>query len=211
MICVSISHMAQISDVLRSGARMIELRLDLIRDDPREIYAKLDGDVRTIATCRPGGVTEEERVNLLKTSMELGASFIDIEIESPEGTMKALRDHAHQCQTELIVSYHNFEVTPVREALVDIFKSCVNRGGSVVKIATRVNSLEDTLNLISLYDLPGKKVVIGMGSMGRITRVLAPYLGAEFTFASTGGGDETAPGQFTSEQLKEIFKAIDEP
>ena len=211
MICVSVSHISQIGEVLRSGARLIELRLDLIRNDPREIYSRLSSDVMTIATCRPGGVSEEERVHLLKTCMDLGASFVDIEIESPDGTIKSLLDYGHKCHTALIVSYHNYEVTPERNALVDIYNSCGKKGGSVVKIATRVNSLEDTLNLITLYDLPGKKVVIGMGSMGRITRVLAPYLGAEFTFASSGGGEETAPGQFTSKQLKEIFKAIDEP
>ena len=61
-----------------------------------------------------------------------------------------------------------------------------------------------------MYDLPGKKVVIGMGEMGRITRIMAPYLGAEFTFASPTHGGETAPGQLNYGQLKDLYKVINE-
>jgi len=46
--------------------------------------------------------------------------------------------------------------------------------------------------------------------MGRITRVMGPYLGAAFTFASLEEGGDTAPGQLTVEQLNEIYKVIDE-
>jgi 3-dehydroquinate dehydratase len=38
---------------------------------------------------------------------------------------------------------------------------------------------------------------------------MAPYLGAEFTFASPGGGSETAPGQLDMKQLIELYKVID--
>ena len=58
--------------------------------------------------------------------------------------------------------------------------------------------------------MPGKKVILGMGSRGRITRLLGPYLGAEFTFASTGRNEETAPGQLSVQELIEIYKVIDE-
>ncbi len=44
-------------------------------------------------------------------------------------------------------------------------------------------------------------VIIGMGEKGVITRVAAPMLGAEFTFASAETGKETAPGQISKERL----------
>ncbi len=47
-----------------------------------------------------------------------------------------------------------------------------------------------------------------MGDAGRITRVAAPLLGSEFTFASPGEGRETAPGQMSASQLNAIYKIL---
>jgi 3-dehydroquinate dehydratase-1 len=210
MICVSISHMAQINSVLQSDAEMIELRLDLIKEEPRTIYSRITGAVKSVATCRPDGYSEGERITLLKGCMDLGASFVDIEVESSASFVKELTGHAKSCGTELIISYHNFEQTPPRQELTRMLNRCYERGGAIAKIATRVNSLEDTRNLISLYDFPGRKVVIGMGEKGRITRVMAPFLGAEFTFASPESGGETAPGQLSVSQLNELYKMINQ-
>ena len=210
MICVSISHMAQINSVLQSDAEMIELRLDLIKEEPRTIYSRITRAVKSVATCRPDGYSEGERITLLKGCMDLGASFVDIEVESSESLVKELRGHVKSCGTELIISYHNFEQTPPRQELTRMMDRCYECGGTIAKIATRINGLEDIRNLISLYDLPGRKVVIGMGGQGRITRVMAPFLGAEFTFASPESGGETAPGQLSVNQLNELFKVINQ-
>ena len=67
------------------------------------------------------------------------------------------------------------------------------------------------LELFTLYDLPGRKVVLGMGQEGRISRIMTPYLGSEFTFASAAQGEETAPGQFDFQQLTDIYKVITGP
>jgi 3-dehydroquinate dehydratase-1 len=88
--------------------------------------------------------------------------------------------------------------------------ACYEKGGEIAKIATQVNAPYDIRNLLSLYDLPGKKVILGMGPLGRITRLMGPYLGAEFTFASAGEGGGTAPGQLTVKQLNDIYKVINE-
>ena len=211
MICVSIAHMAQINRVLQSDVTLVELRLDLIKEDPQKIYSLLAADVKSIATCRPDGYQETERITLLKECLDLGASFVDIEVESSASFVKEMTDHVNSCQAEVIVSYHNFELTPGRHELNEMMIRCYERGGNIAKIATTVNSLEDTRNLLSLYDLPGRKVVIGMGGEGRITRIMAPYLGAEFTFASLESEGETAPGQLSVKQLNEIYKVINQP
>ena len=54
-------------------------------------------------------------------------------------------------------------------------------------------------------------VVIGMGREGLITRVAAPFLGAEFTFASPGKGKETAPGQLSRAELANLIDQIKYP
>ncbi|MCK4880003.1 MAG: type I 3-dehydroquinate dehydratase [Bacteroidales bacterium] len=210
MICVSVAHISGLDQAIKSGAGLIELRLDLIREPPSKLFPLLPKAVETIVTCRPGVYRDSERVELLKAGMKLGATYVDIEIETSAEDMELLNSAAEQAGTSVIISYHNFKRTVDREDLESVMIACYEKGGEIAKIATRVNAPEDIRNLLSLYDLPGKKVILGMGPKGRITRVMGPYLGAEFTFASTGAGGETAPGQLTVKQLNELYKVIDE-
>lgn len=189
---------------------MLELRLDLIGEAPSRLFPLIPAGIMSIVTCRPGVFSEEKRVELLRAGMELGADYVDIEIETNAASLNLLLNAAGEQGTGIIISYHNFERTADRQELESIMLACYEKGGEIAKLATQVNAPEDIRNLISLYDLPGKKVVLGMGNQGRITRVLGPYLGAEFTFASTGSAGQTAPGQLSVKQLQELYKVIDE-
>jgi 3-dehydroquinate dehydratase type I len=209
MICVSVPNRPGLDDALNSGVGLIELRLDLIKELPVKLYPLIPKTVRSIVTCRRGIYDDYERLELLKSGMELGATYVDIEIEAPADYLKEICRVAAKQGTSVIISYHNFERTADREDLESVMIACYEKGGDIAKIATQVNAPDDVRNLLSLYDLPGKKVILGMGPKGRITRLMGPYLGAEFTFASTGVGGETASGQFTVKQLKDIFKVID--
>lgn len=210
MICVSVSHKSGLDKAISSGAGMIELRLDLIKEPPSELFPLIPKNIETIVTCRPGVYGDNERIALLKAGMKLGASYLDIEIETAGGQMELLTSAAREAGTRLIISYHNFKRTADREDLESVMISCFERGAEIAKIATLVNAPEDIRNLLSLFEVPGKKVILGMGPMGRITRVIGPYLGAAFTFASPEEGEETAPGQLSVKQLNEIYKVIDE-
>jgi 3-dehydroquinate dehydratase len=53
-------------------------------------------------------------------------------------------------------------------------------------------------------------VIIGMGKLGVVTRIAAPLLGAEFTFAAPETGKETAPGQISKDKLLSIIRQIQE-
>lgn len=208
MICVSVAHMTGLSEAIDSGAGMLELRLDLIKEAPSKLFPLIPKATSSILTCRPGVFSAAKRVELLQAGMKLGADYVDIEIETPAGEMELLINAARHSGTKVIISYHNFLRTADREELESVMLACYEKGGEIAKITTLVNAPEDIRNLLSLYDLPGKKVILGMGPQGRITRVMGPYLGAEFTFASTQEGGETAPGQLSVKQLIEIYKVI---
>ncbi len=210
MICVSITRLEEIGLMPAREVELVELRLDRICREPSEIYSGIPRSWKTIATCRPGSHDDETRMNWLKSSMELGAEYVDAELESPDGYLGEILGVAATTRTQIILSYHNFEETPIPDLLIRILENCYERGADVAKIAASVDSREDLIHLVRLYGLPGRKVVIGMGKMGRILRVLAPYLGAEFTFASPGKGMEAAPGQLDLKQLSDIYKMIDE-
>ena len=208
MICVSVSHMDQLQPALESGAGLLELRFDLLRKDADKVYSQVPASARTIATCRPGWISESERAELLGRAIELGAAYVDLEIEHLSGSLTLLPGKAGNGGCEVIVSHHDFGGTPGKEELKAILEQCYKGGGEVAKIACQVNGRNDLLNLLSLFELPGRKVVLGMGSQGRISRVVAPYLGSEFTFASAQEGGETAPGQLSVKQLQDIYKSV---
>lgn len=208
MICISISELSQLKPVFDKGAELIELRLDLLASHPLEIFPKIPAGIKTVATCRPGIYSEKERIALLIDAIELGASYVDLELESKEAFVRELMQSMEKTSCEAIFSHHDFTGTPGPKNLRNKLEECYNRGGVVAKIATLVHSSEDALNLLSLHSFPGRKVILGMGSKGRITRVAAPLLGSEFTFASPGEGGETAPGQMNAEQLQTIYNII---
>lgn len=208
MICVSIGNPSQIPETIRFGADLLEFRFDLMGEEPGKLFSMIPDQVQVIATCRSGGLPDARRKDLLKTSVDLGASYVDLEIESSETYYREVAGYAAENGCRVIVSYHNFETTPDRDRLKTILEKAYEMGAAVAKIATEVRSGEDVMSLLSLYELPGRKVVIGMGPKGRIIRVAAPYLGSEFTFAASDSGQGTASGQLSLSQLNEIYKII---
>jgi 3-dehydroquinate dehydratase type I len=210
MICVSVSHKDQLERAVKSGAGMLELRLDLIGEKPGALFAAIPDSLPVVVTCRPGTFPDKERAALLKEALELGAAFVDVETESGEHYLSDIRQKAESRQARLIVSYHNFERTPGLEDLESVMIACYEKGAAIAKMATRISGRDDILNLLALYNLPGEKVILGMGPLGRILRVMGPYLGGAFTFASLEEGKETAPGQLSIKEMNEIYKVIDQ-
>ena len=190
---------------------MLELRLDLIGEKPDALFASIPDSIPVVVTCRPGTHTDEERAALLKEALELGAAFVDVEMESGEHFLSDIRQKVESHRARLIVSYHNFERTPGQEDLESVMVACYERGADLAKVATKINGRDDILNLLALFNLPGEKVILGMGPLGRILRVMGPYLGGAFTFASLQEGKETAPGQLSIKEMHEIYKMIDQP
>lgn len=208
MICISISESSQLHLCNEQGAQLVELRLDLIGLHPLELYPKIPDGIKTVVTCREGTYSEQERMDLLNAAIEQGANYVDLELESSEKFVSGIMPVAKTYGCEVIFSHHDFEGTPGIMELKSKMEACFERGGAIAKIATHIHAQEDVINLLFLYSLPGRKIILGMGDAGRITRVAAPLLGSEFTFASPGEGGETAPGQMSSSQLNAIYKIL---
>jgi len=188
----------------------VEFRFDLLTlnlDQVREVVRAANS---CIATCRPGKMDEADRQEILKTAILSGADYVDIEVESDKVLMNEIIMSARTHNTSIIISYHNFQETPALPELEQIVSDCKIAGADVVKIASQVNHIEDLQNLLKLYNSELRMVIIGMGEMGVLSRIAAPMLGAEFTFAAAGAGQETAPGQISKEQLLSIIRQIQE-
>ena len=217
MICVSIADIdfEQCRKVL-SDIEMAEIRLDLLHFSPAQVKEIFSKHPQLIATHRPGSteMSEEERKELLISAVNAGAAYVDIEIETRTAFKEAVKQACCEKGCKLIVSYHNHEKTPSKNELETIIEKCFGDGADIAKVACQVNGEADAARILSLYDYDRenskeKKIVaLGMGEKGKIIRLVAPLLGAPFTFAALSAGKETAPGQFDRQRLQDILRMI---
>lgn len=190
-----------------------EIRLDLMDVKMADLPALFAGGKRLIATCRPGTRAAEERKNLLLASLAHGAAYVDIEHDAPADYRRAILRAARKEKARVIVSYHNDEETPASAALRAVVRRSFRLGADLAKVACRVHSPSDAARLLGLLGDPaieGKLVVAGMGRSARAVRVIAPFFGSPFTYASLARGNETAEGQIPFRELAEILRKAGE-
>jgi 3-dehydroquinate dehydratase-1 len=209
MICISLVNKSY-SECLKiiRKEEMVEVRMDLLDLNVRQVRKLFKASPRLIATFRKGIATDAKRFEYLSEAVSSGAAWVDIDLLTDESFRTELLRIASEKNCQVIVSYHNFALTPSYIDLVNIARECMLKGGALVKIACQVTSRKDVLNLLTLYDLDMRLIAIGMGNMGRITRIAAPFLGAEFTYASYETGEEAAPGQLGREEMRQILNLL---
>jgi shikimate dehydrogenase len=115
-------------------------------------------------------------------------------------------------KTKIIISYHNLEETPALIRLTEIFHQCAKFKPAIVKIVTTAETVEDnliTLNLIPYAQKRSQKIIsLCMGDKGVISRAVAPLMGNYLSFATLSRGGQSAPGQFTFDEMKQINELL---
>jgi len=187
-----------------------EIRLDAMDEPPRDLGPIFSGASALVATCRPGRLSDGERLNLLTASVEAGASFVDVELDSDREYRETIVGKCRSKGCRVIISHHDYEKTPGREELVRIIAACFRSGADITKIACRVNSNKDAARLMGLLDSDLPLVVIGMGPQGAITRIVAPLLGSPFTYAALEKGREVVEGQLDRHTIRTAFDFLGE-
>ena len=208
-ICVSLGGMP-FATCMRFASMfpLVEIRLDLLKLDPRKIELLAMQCRQWIATCRPENLNNYERTVLLSASIRSGATYVDIEYESDLVYRQQLIELARQLRCKVIISYHHFDLTPDIDTLNQIIEQAKNMGADLVKLAVTANSPADCAKIMSLYAKHSNLIAFAMGEAGKITRIAALFLGAEFTFASADEEHLTAPGQLTASQMEDVFSVL---
>ncbi len=210
-ICISLGGMPFGTCLqLASAWPLVEVRLDLMKLDPEKIDVLAMQCRQWVATCRPGDYTERERAVLLSAAIRAGATYVDIEYESDATYRQPLIDLAKQYQCKVIISYHNFESTPTVNNLNQIIRHSTVMGADRVKIAVTACTTADCSRVMALYEQHDNLIAFAMGETGKITRIAAPFLGADFTFASIDEAHLTAPGQLTVSQMEVVYRILEE-
>jgi len=201
----------------KSGADLAELRIDYIGDVRNLDFKKIKTitNLPLIATNRPrreGGFSnqpENDRLNILLKAAESGFDYVDIEFST-----KKVKQYAIEIKnlgSRLIVSSHNFKLTPTIDEMFKLFKEMMSIKAEIFKIIFTAKSLEDNLtclNFLSKASEKSKVVSFCMGKLGIPSRILSPIFGGEYTYASILRGRESAAGQLTVEELRRIFDII---
>jgi len=192
----------------------VELRVDYIKNLKIKDIEVIKNEVKkeAIFTCRKkdeGGKfagSEKERLEILEKALELDFDYVDIELSS----INQINLSAKNKEAKIICSYHNFKKTPDYKELEIIANQMREYKASVLKIATMSHNEEDNRKLFKLLlnkCKEEKMIVLGMGEVGKITRILLPLLGGYLTYANIDSS-EIAPGQINIEELENIYKSF---
>ena len=209
MICVSIAHIS-FQELMKNISKfeMLELRLDLLNFSDQEYQDIINTKKPIIVTYRSTTLDDNTRIKKLKHLINIGANYVDIEIDSPTEFKNTMMEFAKKNSCQIILSYHNFKETPDTNQLLEIIKESNSSNANYCKIATKANTNKDIARVLSLYENNSNIIAFNLGDLGKISRISSLFLGAKFTYASISGKQKTADGQLSFEELKTIEQIL---
>ncbi len=219
---------------LRRGADAVELRLDLFKPEEREatrVKAFVEalreeakaGVILTNRSASEGGKfegSEDERLSLLKEALEASeADAVDVEYFAEPRKRAEIVALSRKLNATVIFSFHDFAGMPDAAELEHLALKMHAEGADIAKIAVTPETAEDALKLLELTlklkaskasREAGEKGVafIGMGSVGRHLRVLAPIYGSALTYGFLEGEESVAPGQLSISELRSMIDKL---
>ncbi|QLG28936.1 type I 3-dehydroquinate dehydratase [Halorarum halophilum] len=183
-----------------------------------ESLEEYQGELPIIVTSGIAGATREDNPT---TDLEaLRAATTHDSVEGMLIDYDTARENEQEVErlsnadVDLIIFYHNSSETPSSEKLLSIVEDAA-KYGDVVKIATMAETPADTVSLLSaIMNATSEGITVGgvgMGEVGRHTRVVAPGYGSKLAFAPLrSDADNAAPGQFGLKELAGLVEQVDE-
>jgi 3-dehydroquinate dehydratase / shikimate dehydrogenase len=220
-VCVAVigsdpNEMGEKAELLVRDNPFLEFRLDYL-SKPGLALPKIKRFLEShpgtfvIATCRrvaSGGKFRGSivsQLDILGKAAAAGCQLIDVELETaskckPEQLQKL------RTRSALILSFHDFRAT---KKLEETLEKMLAYPADFYKIVSTATTLSDNVTMIKFLAREGDRhslVGMCMGEQGVISRVLGVRAGSVFTFASAVAGEETAPGQITAQDLRNVYR-----
>ncbi|VVA96184.1 unnamed protein product [Arabis nemorensis] len=196
------------------GADLVEIRLDSLKEfNPQEDLNTVikKSPLPTLFTYRPkweGGQyegDENERLDVLRLAMELGADYIDVELQVASEFIKSINGKKPG-NCKVIVSSHNYQSTPSVEDLNDLAVRIQQAGADIVKIATTAVDITDVARMFHITSNAQVPTIgLVMGERGLMSRILCSKFGGYLTFGTLESGKVSAPGQPTIKDLLDLY------
>jgi|SRR5882762_316069 len=164
-----------------------------------------------IATCRrlvSGGKfrgSVVSQLDVLAKAAAAGCQLVDVELQTaskckPEQLQK-LRTRA-----ALILSFHDFRAT---KKLDETLEKMRGTPADFYKVVSTATTLYDNVLMMKFLEKESDRhslVGLCMGEQGIISRILGVRAGSAFTFAAVSPGEQTAPGQVTAQDLRNVYR-----
>jgi 3-dehydroquinate dehydratase-1 len=147
-----------------------------------------------------------ERRRLLELFLP-AAALVDVEISS-FAEMPDFAARAHDSGALVVGSFHDFAATPSRDGLLRMRDAALAAGADIVKFAATLHSTADIATLAPLLEEPGHPPlsIMGMGSLGRVSRLLFAKLGSVLNYGYLDR--PTVPGQWAAARLRELIAEL---
>jgi 3-dehydroquinate dehydratase type I len=190
---------------------LFEVRIDLIGDKWTEVARQLKKPwIACNRMVEEGGKwdgNEARRIERLLQAVELGAKIVDIEYNAKnvDNIIRLIKKRA-----DCLLSFHDFQKTPSLDVLKQIVNKELKAGADICKVVTTAQTFEDNLAVMRLFsEFPDNKMVaFAMGTQGFISRVMAPLIGAYFTYGAVQKGVESAPGQLPVSDMLAVYEMV---
>jgi 3-dehydroquinate dehydratase I len=211
-VIASPREVAEVSKLPADSFDLCELRIDLLQTVPGGLELASGLPYRKIATVRDsrqggaGGLSETARFELFERFLPQ-CDMMDVELENLN-TYSSLVQQAESEGKQVIVSVHDFLKTPPLDELQSLL-DCSGLGNTrLFKAATNVGSWADIEVLVEFIgrNLPGRVAAMGMGALGKLSRLVLGRLGSALVYGSVSHA--VASGQWPVAELARILSEI---
>jgi 3-dehydroquinate dehydratase I len=192
---------------------VLEIRVDLIGLPVEELLPQLHRlplplliTLRHPAEGGKGPTSAEERMALLRPLLSI-AALVDVEIQFASEMLSLLRE-AQALGVKVVGSYHDFTTTPDQAVLLAALRQAEGLGLDVAKFACALHGPQHLQQLMQLVAAPAAipLSVMGMGELGRVSRLVLSRLGSVLNYGYLG--EANAPGQWPARKLKELIAEL---
>ncbi len=220
-VCVAVigsdpNEMVEKAEALVRDNPFLEFRLDYLSKPglalPRiKRFIESHPGTVVIATCRrvaSGGKFKgsiASQLDILGKAAASGCQLVDVELQTAS-KCKPPQLQKLRTRAALILSFHDFRAT---KKLDETLEKMLAYPADFYKVVSTATTLADNVTMIKFLAHEGDRhSLIGMcmGEQGIISRVLGVRAGSIFTFASAIAGEETAPGQVTAQDLRNVYR-----
>lgn len=200
-----------------AGFAFVEVWASCIKDFDIDLIRQLTNECpeKLILVLHPKHGEDEtlspaQKIEILKLAAEEGV-LVDVDIVREMPLLEQLkRKNIH---SRLIVSHHNFSITPNIKTLQRIIRHMEFWNPAIYKIAAMCKRPDDAITLLHLLMTLRKEnkrcIILGMGTFGTATRIFGTLWGNEMIFAPETTTKSSAPGQLTKHQLEIIFRTLE--
>lgn len=193
----------------KSSVDVVEVRVDCLPKPPdaSQLAALSLPAILTVRRFEEGGSLPLDDAQRAALYLELlpDASAIDLEVASLKSRELApvLRE-ARRAKVPVIASFHDFSATPSLARLRSVAVRAREAGADVVKIATKTENPGDVAVLLTLLEkVEGPVSVMGMGRLGRASRLLLAKSGSVLNYAWLHRPQ--VPGQWSARDFCKLF------